>query len=70
MIKEKVTPKLLSVKRILEIYQVSEALGQVFEGSPMCELFGHIAGLTELIKQRDKQLVDTIKAIVESPVEA
>lgn len=69
MIKDEVTPKLLPVKRVIEIYQVSEALGQVFEGSPMFELFGHIAALTALIKQRDKQLLDTIKAIA-SPVEA
>lgn len=58
----KVIPKLLPVKRVIEIYRVSEACGQIYEGSYISEIFGHIAALTALIKQRDQQLIDIIKA--------
>ena len=57
-----VKPELLKPKRVIEIYQTYDACGQMFEESPVFEIFGHIAALTALIKQRDQQLIDMIKA--------
>ena len=58
-----VKPELLTPKRVIELYQVYDMCGQIFEESTIFELFGHIAALTALIKQRDQQLIDVIKAI-------
>ncbi len=70
MSKDNIIPKLLPPERIIEIYRIYEACGQVFEGSHISEVFGHIAALTALIKQREQQLIDMIKAVEISPVEA
>lgn len=57
-----VEPKLLKPERITQIYLVYDACSQIFDGSPISELFGHIAALSTLIKERDEQLFDIIKA--------
>ena len=57
-----IEPKLLKPERIAQIYVIYDACSQIFEGSPISELFGHIAGLTALMKERDEQLLDIPKA--------
>lgn len=55
----KIKPKLLKPERVVEIFMIYNLCGEIFEGSPLLELFEHIAMLTMLVKQ-DNQLVDSV----------
>ena len=56
----KIEPKLLTPERIIDLYKVYVMTDYIFEGSPMLELFQHIAALTNEIKKRDQALVEII----------
>ena len=55
-----IEPKLLTPERIIDLYKVYVMTGCIFEGSPMLQLFQHIAALTNEIKKRDQALVEII----------
>lgn len=40
-----ITPKVLNTERLIKIFTIYKMTGQLFEGSHMSELFGHIFGL-------------------------
>lgn len=56
-----VEPELLTAEELVRLFRVYDACGQVFEGSTISKLFGHIAALNLLIKARDEALVETIR---------
>ena len=57
-----VKPKLLTEERIIELFNIYDCCSQVFRGSPVLEIFCHIAALTANIRERDQQLLDMIRA--------
>jgi len=49
-----IEPKLLKPERVIVLYRIYNGTGEIFDGSPIKELFEHIAALTLIVKRMEE----------------